>query len=96
MPRSFKMLYNYWIHLFVSNFKLPKFPVQADSECARALELTIVIFYFATFAFLASEIPFWDVVDDRSRVKNRDKTFISAVCASKAAVALSFTQFLTL
>ncbi|KAJ8064114.1 hypothetical protein OCU04_007949 [Sclerotinia nivalis] len=61
-----------------------------------ALEITLIIFYLITFALLASEIPFWDAVDNKSLTKKLDKTLVSAARASKAAVALSIIQFLTL
>ncbi|KAG4025494.1 hypothetical protein MFRU_056g00090 [Monilinia fructicola] len=60
------------------------------------LEVTLVVFYLTTFALLASEIPLWNAFDDKSWTKSLDKTLVSAARASKAAVALSFIQFITL
>ncbi|KAA8566145.1 hypothetical protein EYC84_008748 [Monilinia fructicola] len=62
----------------------------------RTLEVTLVVFYLTTFALLASEIPLWNAFDDKSWTKSLDKTLVSAARASKAAVALSFIQFITL
>ncbi|ESZ92890.1 hypothetical protein SBOR_6718 [Sclerotinia borealis F-4128] len=61
-----------------------------------ALEVTLAIFYLTTFSLLASEIPLWDAFDSKFWTGDLDKTLVSAARASKAAVALSIVQFLTL
>ncbi|KAB8293397.1 hypothetical protein EYC80_007716 [Monilinia laxa] len=81
------------VYVIITPRSLPKF---YNYWAHLTSEVTLVIFYLTTFALLTSEIPLWDDFDNKSWAESLDKTLVPAARASKAAVALSLIQFITL